>query len=99
MEKRMPLALWFLLTLPLMAKADLAEDGKESRIGEPMTNARLERILKTVEPSIKGGNGRWEMARDGVPLLILTDESHNRMRIIAPVAAIKDVDQQILTKM
>jgi len=39
------------------------------------------------------------MVRDNVSVMILTDESHNRMRIIAPAADVKQFDQQVLMKM
>lgn len=99
MKRRNPLVLWFLPTILVMATANYAADGKGLKAEGPMTNARLEAILKTVEPNVKGGNGRWEMVRDGVPVMILTDESHNRMRVIAPAAEVKQVDQQILMRM
>lgn len=99
MKKRISSTLRFVPMLLLMAGVSLAEERKGLRPEEPMTNARLERILKTVEPNIKGGNGQWQIVRDGVPVMILTDESHNRMRVIAPAAEVKDVDQQILMRM
>lgn len=99
MKRRNPLVLWFLPTILVMATANYAADGKGLKAEGPMTNARLEAILKTVEPNVKGGNGRWEMVRDGVPVMVLTDESHNRMRVIAPASELKPVDQQILMRM
>lgn len=99
MKKRNSLVLWFLPTILVMATANYAADGKGLKAEGPMTNARLERILKTMEPSTKGGNGRWEMVRDRIPVLVLTDESHNRMRVIAAAAEVKEVDQQILMTM
>ncbi len=99
MKRRNPLVLWFLPTILVMATANYAADGKGLKAEGPMTNARLEAILKTVEPNVKGGNGRWEMVRDGVPVMVLTDESHNRMRVIAPASELKQVDQQILMRM
>lgn len=99
MKKRVFLAVWFLPLLLLTARASTASDETELKSEEPMTNARLERILKTMESSTKGGNGRWEMVRDRIPVLILTDESHNRMRVIAAAAEVKEVDQQILMTM
>ena len=99
MNKGVSLSLWFLPTILVMATANYAADGKGLKAEGPMTNARLEAILKTVEPNVKGGNGRWEMVRDGVPLMVLSDESHNRMRVIAPAAELKDVGQQILMTM
>lgn len=99
MKKRVSLSLWFLPMFLFIASVNHAAEGKGLRSEEPMTNAKLDRILKTVEPNVKGGNGRWEMVRDGVPVMVLTDESHNRMRVIAPASELKPVDQQILMRM
>ncbi len=99
MKKRISLVLWLLPVLLLMVRLNHAEDRKAPKGEEPMTNARLERILRTLEPNVKGGNGQWQVVRDGVPVMILTDESHNRMRVIAPAAELKEVNQQILMTM
>ncbi len=99
MKNKISLALWFLPVLLLAATANPAEDRENLKSQEPMTNVRLERILKSAEPSTKGSNGRWEMVRDSVPVMVLTDESHNRIRVVAPAADVKQVDQQVLMKM
>ncbi|MBI4490020.1 MAG: hypothetical protein HY694_13105 [Deltaproteobacteria bacterium] len=99
MKKRSSLAACFLTALLLMAGTGHAGEANTLKPEGPMTNARLEAILKTVEPNVKGSNGRWEMVRDGVPVMVLTDESHNRMRVIAPASELKQVDQQILMRM
>jgi hypothetical protein len=99
MKKKVFLALWFLPVLLLITKANPAEDRKGLISEEPMTNARLERILRTLESNVKGGNGQWRVVRDGIPVMILTDETHNRMRVIAPAAEVKEVDQKILMRM
>ncbi len=99
MKKRVLLAVWFLSLLLLAARASTASDERESKPEEPMTSAALERILKTMEPKTKGSSGRWEMLRDGVPVLIWGNESHNRMRAMAPVTEVKRVDQEILVRM
>lgn len=99
MKNKISLGMCFFLLIVWMATANPAEKKEEPKTEEPMTNARLEQILKSAEPSTKGGGGQWQMVRDNVPVMILTDESHNRMRVVAPAADVKQVDQQILMKM
>lgn len=99
MKKRTLLALWLLPLVLLLAKANYAQDSKTLTPEKPMTKARLEQILRTLEPNVKGGNGQWQIVRDAIPVMILTDESHNRMRVIAPAAELKDVNQQIFMRM
>ena len=96
------MVLWifgFLVVILVGARIEGAEEGKEFTPKEPMTNARLDGILRSVETNIKGGNGRWEIVRDGVPLMVITDESHNRMRVIAPATEVKGLDPKVLMRM
>ena len=99
MKKRVVLAVWLLSLLLLAARAGTASDERELKAEEPMTSAALERILKTMEPNIEGSSGRWVMLRDGVPVLIWGNESHNRIRAMAPVAEVERIDQQVLMRM
>ena len=50
-----------------------------------MNNQRMEEILRTVADSITGEAGRWEFHYGGIVILGLTDERHDRMRLISPV--------------
>jgi hypothetical protein len=76
-----------------------AAEEKALKTEESMTNARLEEILRRLEPGLKGGDGRWQMMREGIPVMVMTDETQNRMRIIAPAAEVKQVDPEVLMKM
>lgn len=99
MKKRGSPAACFLTAVLFMASTSHAGEANTLTPEESMTNARLEQILRTLEPNVKGGKGQWQMVRDGIPVMILTDESHNRMRVIAPAAELQKVDQQVLTRM
>jgi len=99
MKEQTSLALWLISISLWIVGASTAQDPKAIQSEGPMTNARLERILKTLEPSVKGGHGQWQMVREEVPVMVLTDESHNRMRVIAPAAEVGKVNQQIVMTM
>ncbi|MBX2862955.1 MAG: YbjN domain-containing protein [Leptolyngbyaceae cyanobacterium MAG.088] len=47
----------------------------------------LEKILKAEAENLKSENGQLIFNYDGREMVILTSESHNRMRLIAPIAA------------
>ncbi len=82
------------------APAPAAEHGgAEASVEAPMTVARLESILKEVDPEASGGQGRWRLMQDGIPVLVLTSEAHNRMRVIAPVAEVEKLDREALIRM
>ena len=61
-------------------------------------NKKIEAFLVSLlgETEFEGQNGQWEFYYAGVYLLILTDERHNRMRIIAPI--LNKTDLELLQK-
>jgi len=50
-----------------------------------MNNAGLDPIIRRLSSSVEGEHGRWSFRVNGVELMVLTDETHNRMRIMTPV--------------
>ncbi len=53
--------------------------------GQPMDNATLYRILDSVTDSLEGEEGLWQLGYNDRLMLVITDEHHDRMRIISPV--------------
>ncbi len=99
MKKLVSLMCYVMLLGLSLAKAYPAEDTKELTPEQPMTNAVLEKVLQGVQPGVKGGDGRWLMVRQGIALLIFTDEFHNRLTMIAPAAEVKNVNRDMLMRM
>ena len=67
---------------------------------QDMTNARLEKIISSLSDTIIGQNGAWEFRIGDLPMICITDENHNRMRIVAPIAEMKDITvEQMKTAM
>ena len=52
-----------------------------------MTNARLDELVRELSGEVQGQLGYWQMKVAGRDVLVVTDETHNRMRIMTPVAA------------
>ena len=52
-----------------------------------MTNARLDELVRELSGEVQGQLGFWQMKVAGRDVLVVTDETHNRMRIMTPVAA------------
>jgi len=63
-----------------------------------MTNEDLDLIIKNVCKIVKGRHGNWEFKINTTHFICLTDEHHNRMRIIAPITKISDVSSEQLNK-
>src|SRR3989338_3199825 len=65
---------------------------------EKMTNTRLERILREMAGKLKGSEGQWEFDVDGVRMYCITDESFDRMRVMAPIAELKELPRDVIHK-
>ena len=61
-----------------------------------MTNTRMEEIISQKADSISGKLGNWQFIYQKVHMFCITDETHNRMRIISPIASVQDLNDQLL---
>ena len=59
---------------------------------QDMSNARLDSLLRANVDTLDGGAGRWQFVVDETPMFILTDEGHDRMRIISPIKDASEMD-------
>ncbi len=50
-----------------------------------MNNDKLQELFIEASDSIQGTKGRWQFNIKEVTFICLTDETHNRMRIISPI--------------
>ncbi|MDC7998232.1 hypothetical protein [Gilvibacter sediminis] len=65
-------------------------------LGQNMNNASLQEILKVESDSVVGANGRWQITYKEAPMLVLTDESNDRMRIIMPITKGTSLSKEML---
>ncbi|MCI5054649.1 MAG: YbjN domain-containing protein [Flavobacteriales bacterium] len=61
---------------------------------QKMNNEKLQKILVSVCDSVQGRLGYWQMKYGKANLMMITDEKHNRMRIITPIAQEKDLEDK-----
>ena len=66
---------------------------------QPMTNARLYELIRQASAEVTGKDGYWHLTIGERELLVITDESHNRMRIISPIVAQIQLDMDELTRL
>lgn len=64
-----------------------------------MNNDRLETIIRKIDANAEGRSGFWRFSVAERQLLVITDETANRMRIISGVAEVKDIDAEGMTRM
>lgn len=60
-----------------------------------MTVDELEQVLRAAADEIEGEDGRWQLRLDEVPLACMTDLHFDRMRIIAPIAEVDEVTDEL----
>ena len=58
---------------------------EEKASSHTMTLDQLEAIVVEEARELRGGKGQWQFVLDAVPMALLTDVEHDRMRIIAPI--------------
>ena len=78
----------FLSLFLITAKAQIAE--------LPMNNTLLKIILDESCGKVEGNDGYWQAEYLDRVLVIITDESYNRMRIISPIIEVKDLKKNQL---
>lgn len=61
---------------------------------EGMNNEKLGNIITEISEAVEGENGRWQFVIDSTIFICLTDENHNRMRIISPVTELSSMTQE-----
>lgn len=65
-------------------------------ISTAMNNARLDSIIREHAETIHDDTlGHWKFEYQDRVLIVMTDESHNRMRVITPVAEVTDLGDEI----
>ena len=65
-----------------------------------MNNDKLNSIFHSLSDNFQGQNGHWKFNINELIFICLTDQLHNRMRIISPVVKMDEVtDAQLLKSM
>ena len=64
-------------------------------ISSVMNNHRLDTLIREHGNVDEGQLGHWRFEYQDRSLLVMSDEMHNRMRIITPVAEVNDLGDQI----
>ncbi len=65
--------------------------GATSVVAQNMDNEKLEKILYVVGDTLTGSPGLWHFSIGEVAMMCITDEVHNRMRIISPISETADL--------
>ena len=66
----------------------------QTQATEGMTLSRLDAILKEDASEVQGSNGQWQIVVGDRPLVVLADQTNNRMRIVAPILPTSELEAQ-----
>lgn len=66
---------------------------------EEMSNELMDEIFREKASQVEGGDGVWQVHLGDFILLVITDESNNRMRIFTPIIEEKDMKEGDRKKM
>lgn len=93
MEHRrlLPVALGLLMLLSV--GCGFLKRGRENSSGTPMTLSRMEAIVGKLGKNVRREGGRFGFTYEGIPMVLLSDTSHDRMRVVAPAAGIADMTE------
>lgn len=61
-----------------------------------MDNIKLKTIYTSVSDSIQGDLGNWQFYIKEVPIISVTDENYNRMRIISPIIDSNSLNDELI---
>lgn len=61
-----------------------------------MTTAAIGKILDADLSELEGQKGFWRGMRDPVQLFVRSDETHDRMRIMAPIGELREPEPRVL---
>ena len=81
------------------SKTPAPESSVNSATMAPMTNDRLDGLIRQTSKTVKGEAGYWQIKIGGRDVLVITDARHNRMRIMSPVAAQDQLDKDELIRL
>ena len=82
--------------LLLAASVNAEEEQSVDADTSPTNNAAMDRFIRATSDEVEGGDGQWMLTVGDRPVMVLTDELANRMRIMTPVADADSLDQRDL---
>jgi hypothetical protein len=61
-----------------------------------MTTSAMGKLLESYLQELEGENGFWRGTRSEVPVFVFCDDEHDRMRLMAPIGVIEELDPDLL---
>lgn len=64
--------------------------------GRSMTTTAMGKLLESYLTDLEGEKGFWRGNRDEVPVFVFSDDEHDRMRLMAPIGVVEELDPDLL---
>ena len=64
----------------------------ESAANSPMTNGRLDELIRRIDSEAKGGVGAWQLVVEKHTIVVVTEEKADRMRIMTGISKVDGLD-------
>jgi len=61
-----------------------------------MTTAAISKLLESYLSDLEGHPGFWRGIREQVPVYAFSDDKNDRMRLMAPIGELRELDPQVL---
>jgi hypothetical protein len=61
-----------------------------------MTTAAMGKLLESYLQELEGEKGFWRGNRGEVPVFVFCDDEHDRMRLMAPIGVVEELDPDLL---
>jgi hypothetical protein len=61
-----------------------------------MTTTAMGKLLESYLTELEGENGFWRGNRNEVPVFVFSDDEHDRMRLMAPIGVVEELDSELL---
>lgn len=78
----------------IVAGAAACREGKIAAQRGRMDNRKLDSLIRSSSEVLEGRPGAWGLRYKGEEFLVLSDEAHDRMRIMSPVAEERALSDQ-----
>lgn len=90
----------FLLLLLLVTNNGYAAAGSgDKKLSTSMNNERLSGLIKRIDNNVKARPGYWQFSIEESEVIVITDESADRMRIISGVTKVDKLEPAILMRL
>jgi hypothetical protein len=76
-----------------------AEQAEPPQVSQAMNNERLQALIEGLARDVEGQPGYWRFTLHDFAASVITDEKADRMRIIVPVAEVKNLDEALLLRL